>query len=207
MPRHTFRFDPEVQEAVKDHVRRGVEGTNPEKYLREPQYTAALARSLEGVAYDGPLGRVEFSSTVVDSNVPNSAEKWSGADLAITAEISKDRQRVRKAILVQAKMGPLEQLAPNEVSRLLGQVRDMQELTASPKIMDIQRRHGGGDPGIYSGNIFGAGGRPQRLTLADYFVRRVLTTLDGDTRPTFVDGVQESKLTKLRVVAYTRYSQ
>jgi hypothetical protein len=43
--------------------------------------------------------------------------------------------------------------------------------------------------------------------LPDYFVRRLLTTLDGDTRPRFVAAVQESRLKQLRVLASIRPPQ
>jgi hypothetical protein len=42
------------------------------------------------------------------------------------------------------------------------------------------------------------------VSLPDYFVRRVLTTLDGDTRPEFVNGVHEISLRQLRVIAELR---
>ena len=45
------------------------------------------------------------------------------------------------------------------------------------------------------------GKRYKSYELNDYFVRRILTTFDGDTRPDFVDAVQDSRLVKLELIA------
>ena len=107
MAKHGFRFQPEVRDAVRRHVAAAVASIDPRRYRQEHAYSTALAHALEGVPYSGPHGRVEFKSTVVDDRGRGAAEKWSGADLAITANVSYGGQQVRKAILVQAKRGQL----------------------------------------------------------------------------------------------------
>jgi hypothetical protein len=194
-----------VRNAVRRYVENAVASIDPRRFNQEGAYIAALARQLEGIAYKGSDGTIEFQSTVVDDRGPNAAEKWSGADLAITAEISDRSVRVRKAILLQAKSGDLANLRGKEAERLREQIGRMRRLTRSPKIMDLPR-YGTGDstraaPGIYSGRAYEARGRPRRYRLGDYIIQRVLTTLDGDTRPHFVDGVEESRLSKLKVIA------
>ena len=77
----------------------------------------------------------------------------------------------------------------------------MRRLTNAPKLMDIPDDGTSPEPGVYSGNVYRAGGTPRRYGLGDYIVNRVLTTLDGDTRPPFVDKVQDSGLVQLKVLA------
>ncbi len=60
------------------------------------------------------------------------------------------------------------------------------------------------EPEVVSGVRIVEGLPSKPMSLPDYFVRRVLTTLDGDTRPDFVAGVQESSLKQLQVIARVR---
>ncbi len=201
MPRHAFGFHRDVRQAVRRHVEKAIESVDHRRYRQEAAYTAALAHALEGVAYSGSHGRVEFQSTVMDDRGPGAAERWSGADLAITATITDGQSTVDKAILVQAKRGELKKLSPKEKSRAQCQIGDMKKLTKAPKLMEIPGDDGRPTPGVYSGNEYHSAGSPRRYELGDYFVNRVLTTLDGDTRPLFVEAVKDSTLTQLRVIA------
>lgn len=201
MPRHSFAFPPDVRQAVRDHVERAVRSVDPARYQQESAYIAALARALEGKAYDGSKGHVSFSSTIVTDRGRNASESWSGADLAITADVSDGNKHVRKAILAQAKRGELNKIRGQDAKRLRRQVRKMARLTRAPKILDIQVRRAGASVGAYSGQVYLRRRVPTRYDLGDYFVRRVLTTADGDTRKKFVEGVQESGLTTLNVKA------
>ena len=112
--RHAFSFPRHIREAVREYVQRAVDSVEPARFRQEPAYTSALLAQLEGVAYEGRDGSVVFKSTNVDSIGKGAAERWSGADLAITAEIQKDELAVRKAILAQAKLGGLEDLPERE---------------------------------------------------------------------------------------------
>jgi hypothetical protein len=190
MPRHAFRFPPHVRSAVKRHVQIAVSSVDPRRYKQEHAYCAALARALEGIAYDSTDAKVEFRSTVVSDRGRGAAERWSGADLAITADVSDRIQEVRKAILIQAKRGALNDLPSAQADR-------------APKVMEIPPDVVSNGPGIYSATVYSRGDRPVRYPLDDYIVRRVLTTLDGDTRPDFVSGVQDSDLTTLKVYAHS----
>jgi len=207
LPKHAFRFHPDVRDAVRRYVKAAVASVDSRRYKQEHAYTSALAHALEGIAYPGPHGLVEFRSTVVDDRGRGAAEYWSGADLAITAIVSDGVQQVDKAILVQAKRGELSKLSPSKKKRAQEQVGNMKNLTNAPKLMDIPDDGTQSGPGIYSGNVYCAGGTPRRYELGDYFVNRVLTTLDGDTRPSFVAGVQDSALTQLKVIAQQKRGQ
>jgi len=199
--RHAFSFPAHIRHAVRAHVQRAIEAVSPERFQQEPAYTAALLSRLEGVAYEGTDGSVVFRTTNVNSIGPGSAERWSGADFAITADISRGDLRVTKAILAQAKLGEPVDLAAAERGRLVAQIQDMKRLTRSPKVLLVRELDGLREPLMASGNAIAEGLDARPLTLPDYFVRRILTTLDGDTRPEFVAGVQEGSLQQLRVFA------
>ena len=199
--RHAFSFPPDIREAVREFVLRVVAELSPERFNQEPAYVAALLARLDGFRYEKPDGSVVFKTTNVDSIGRGAAERWSGADLAITAEIRRGDVGVIKAILAQAKLETLDELSPGERGRLVGQIRDMRRLTRSPKVIFIRELDGRREPMVASGTRIAANARIQPMSLADYFVRRILTTLDGDTRPEFVNGVQESSLRRLHVFA------
>lgn len=199
--KHAFSFSREVRDAVKEYVREKVNAVNPQRFYQEPDYTAALVHGLEGTAYEGIHGTVQFQATVFSSRGRNSAENLSGADFAITANISNGTKAIQKAILFQAKLGNLHDLRSKEFENLLKQIRKMKRLTEAPKVMEIPEEEGNRVPRIISGNRLLSGNNYTNDHLSDYIVRRVLTTLDGDTRPNFVTAVQDSSLTKLRVLA------
>ena len=203
MPKHGFRVPAEVAAAVRAHVRQAIAGVNPARYRQEASYTVALLNRLEGTAYEGVHGSVVFTSTVFDDRGPNSAESIFGADHAITATISRGEQIVNKVILVQAKRGLLEDMTNSETNFLKGQIRKMQGLVPAPKVMQIPetqsplRRL----PQMVSGNNV-LNDLPYRpMDLEDYFVTRVITTLDGCTDPIVVEAVQDSTLSQIRVSA------
>lgn len=199
--RHAFRFPEHIRRALKKHIEKAISGTDMKSYLQEPAYTAALARSLEGTVYDGKDGYVRIKSTIVNAQGRGAAEKWSGADLAITASISEGSQGIRKAILIQSKIGGIEELSPSSRKMLKKQIRKMRNHTRSPKVMEIPVESGQRRPKIISGQRI-LGNKPYKsYELSDYFANRILTTFDGDTRREFVDAVQESKLTQLKLIA------
>ncbi len=92
-----------------------VEGVSPERFQQEPAHTAALLSRLEGVAYEGTDASVVFKITNVNSIGPGSAERWSGADFAITADVSRGDVRVTKA--------PSTPWQNPYVERLIGSIR------------------------------------------------------------------------------------
>jgi len=165
--RHTLSFPRHIREAVKAHVRRAVEAVSPERFQQEPAYTAALLSRLEGVAYEGTDGSVAFRTTNVNSLGPGSAERWSGADLAITADISRGDLRVTKAILAQAKLREPEDLAAAELGRLVAQIQDMKRLTRSPKVLLVRELAGRREPLMVSGRVIAEGLDARSLTLPD----------------------------------------
>lgn len=203
MPRHTFRFPNEVRESVKRYVAFRVAAVDPRRFKQEPPYCSAIALSLTGTAYEGNDGYVRFAATVISDRGKNSAESFSGADLAITAAISNNVDRIDKAILIQAKLGRVKELTPKSLADLKEQVRKMKRLTPSPKVMEIIEVGRMRQPRILSGTNLLSDRSYVSETLGDYIVRRVLTTLDGNTKRGFVAAVQESSLAQLRVTAYS----
>jgi hypothetical protein len=203
LPRHTFRFPHDVRESVKRYVASRVAAVDPRRFRQEPPYCSALALSLTGVAYEGSEGFVRFDATNIDDRGRDSAEFFSGADLAITATISNNMDQIDKAILIQAKLGRVGELTPTRLVDLKEQVRKMKRLTPSPKVMEIVEIGKLRQPRILSGTNLLDNHSYVSEAFGDYMVRRVLTTLDGNTKPGFVAAVQDSSLAQLRVTAYS----
>jgi len=199
--RHFFSFPVHIRTSVKSHIRKAIEKVSPERFKQEQPYITALASQMEGVVYEGNDGYIEIKSTIVDDRGKSSAESRVGADLAITATIGDPDKKIDKAILIQAKMGEVGSMPPSTVKNLLVQVNRMKHHTNAPKVMEVIEIDGHRLPRIISGNRLIAHQDYQSLNLEDYFVRRILTTLDGDTRPDFVEAVQESSLTRLDLLA------
>ena len=202
--RHTFTFPEHIRNAVRRHVLTVTAMVDAGHFRQEPAYTSALLRRLVGVAYEDDDGLVSFRATNIDSIAPGAAEGWAGADFAITATIQQGDRRIEKAILAQTKLGTLDELSTRERKRLLDQVRNMRRLTRSPKVMVVPLIDGVREPRMLSGARVLAGETPRGLRLSDYVVARITTTFDGDTRPFFVEGVQDSSLAQLRVHAEMR---
>jgi hypothetical protein len=204
MPRHALRFPPDVAAAVRAHVRSAVAAVDPARYKQEAPYTSALANRLEGVAYKGPSGEVIFKSTIVDDRGRNAAESRYGADLALTATVSDGSQSIEKVILVQAKLGDVACLDRNGEASLREQIEKMRMLVDAPKVMQIPERDGQRIPQMISGKRLLDGGEYSPMDLDDYFVARVLTTLDGCTKQSVVQQVQDSSLPRVGVKATMR---
>jgi hypothetical protein len=202
--RHSFRFPKHIRDAVHNHVTSAIAKIKPTNFRQEPNYTAALAGALIGNAYSDKDGMVKFEATVVDDRSTNSAESWSGADWVITAEISDSNLSIRKAIMIQTKLGLVENLNKSRRKALQEQIEKMRKLTKSPKVMEVLELDGRREPRIVSGNRVLANQPYRSYSLEGYITGRVLTTFDGDTRPEFVDAVQDSKLSQLNILAFTR---
>jgi len=201
MPKHAFRFPLEVVSSVKEHVRRAIEAVDPARYRQEANYTAALVSQLEGVAYQGQHGLVAFRSTVFDDRGAGSAESLYGADFAITATVSDGTRTIRKAILVQAKLGYLNDMSAADAARLQSQIEKMKRLVDAPKVMEIPEDSGRRYPSMVSGNNVLYHHPYISMELPDYFTARVTTTLDGATDAGVVEAVQDSSLQRVDVIA------
>jgi len=205
MPRHAFKLPREVVEAVRRHVINAIEAVTPGRFHQEANYTAALVNRLEGTAYQGPFGSVKFRATVFDDRGPKSAESRLGADFAIIATIADSDRTIEKVILVQAKLGIVEDLDQREVAFLREQIQKMKQLVYAPKVMEIPETNDRRFPRMVSGNNILNDAPYQPMSLENYFVARVTTTLDGCTDRRAVVLAENSSLTKLHVQARIRY--
>lgn len=201
MPKHAFKFPREVVDAVKRHVQSAIDAVAPERYKQEANYTAALLARLDGVAYSGRHGNVVFTATVFDDRGPNSAESKYGADHAITATVSNGQTIITKVILVQAKLGHIDDLTKKERDFLKEQIEKMKKVVPSPKVMEIPSSDGRRYPAVISGNRIHKGSGYRPMELSKYFVTRITTTLDGCTDPEVVAAVKDSSLSRLNVHA------
>jgi hypothetical protein len=87
--RHSFSFPVIVRDAVRAFVREAIDPLSASAFEQEPSYVGALMGRLIGTAYEGPEGSVRFRTTIINPIGSPSAESLSGADLAITADISR----------------------------------------------------------------------------------------------------------------------
>lgn len=201
MPKHAFKLPPEVVEAVRQHVRNAIGAVAPSRYHQEANYTAALVNRLEGTAYQGPYGSVIFRATVFDDRGRNSAESRLGADFAIIATIADSHRTIEKVILVQAKLGIVADMNQREAAFLREQIRKMKQLVDAPKVMEIPAANDRRYPQMVSGNRILSETSYKPMSLENYFVARVTTTLDGCTDRRVVGLAEDSSLTKLHVDA------
>lgn len=201
MPKHAFKSPRQVLDGVKKHVEEAVRSIDAGRFNQEPHYTTSLITRLEGTAYEGEYGLIRFEVTAFDDRAPNSAEWRWGADFAITATVSDGSVVIEKAILVQAKLGKVEQMSPSSLEELKDQIRKMRKIVSAPKVMEILAGDGFRDPRMISGNRILEGGTFRPLRLADYVVARITTTLDGATDLHIVQAVKSSRLDQLNLVA------
>jgi len=68
----------------------------------------------------------------------------------------------------------------------------MKKVVPAPKVMEIPESHGKRFPAMISGNKIFNGEIYRSMPLPDYFVARIMTTLDGCTDPGVVTRVQDS---------------
>jgi hypothetical protein len=111
---------------------------------------------------------------------------------------------VHKAILVQAKLGRIDELSERERNRLLDQISKMRQLVPAPKVMQISEHDGNRVPSMVSGRRLLAGDPYVPMELPEYFAARIITTLDGCTNPSIVGAVKDSSLSRVDVNAIIR---
>lgn len=203
MPRHTFSFPERVRNKIREYVDKRVLSVDARRYNQESKYVSALIKSLEGIAYEDSDAYVKFAATDIDDRGKGSAESWFGADFVFSATIYDNEKEIKKVICVQAKLGNIDDLNATELDDLKWQVEKMKQFTRSPKVMEIEEVDGVRFPYIVSGNRILSDELYESTFLSDYIVRRILTTLDGDTRPAFVEAVQDSSVPILEIQAFT----
>lgn len=183
MPRHTFKFPKHIRDEVQRYVELRIQSLEVSRFRQEHNYTAALVTGLHGTAYDRSDGVVKFRATTIDDRGRGSAESIYGPDMAFTADISGPGGAISKAILIQVKLGLISELSPAGMAELREQIRKMRAKTRSPKVMELPLQLNTRDPRIISGNRISDDEPYRSVPLSKYITSRVLTTLDGDTRP------------------------
>jgi hypothetical protein len=135
-PEDQFELPDEIRWAVRKYIDDKWSRLRVAGYEQEPAYVAALIARLDGVAYDGPLGRIEFFGTIVADRGPNSAERKWGADFSITGNLKRGNYGIKKAVLGQAKKGQVEQLRVAEQTHLDEQIQSMLKATSSCVVLE-----------------------------------------------------------------------
>jgi hypothetical protein len=102
---------------------------------------------------------------------------------------------------MQAKLGEISLMNSRDDAELRRQVGDMMRHTRAPKILEIVEDNGQRLLHVHSGARYHRGYQTRSKDLARYFTSRVITTLDGDTRPAFVGTVQDSTISRVQLDA------
>lgn len=197
--REYFQWHGDVKEAVRIHIKKAYD-ISLDSFYQEPAYIAAFLGRLEGTAYDGKYGKVEFYPTIVTDRGPKSAEKKWGTDFAIIAVLEQDNKRIEKAIIGQAKKGDIDSFSNSQERDLLEDIRKMKSATSAPKVLEIPDFEGG-TPTIRSGNAILNREPPYiRMKFENYITGRVMICFEGDIRMEFVNAVRQSKLLRLEII-------
>jgi hypothetical protein len=198
---HPIYIPQETRERLTVALNGALRRVRFSNYGNEPNFTPAMVQQLHEFKYDDDNLLVRFEGVTVTSIAPGAAEGWSGVDFSVVTIISQPGLAdVRKATLVQAKRGKVEQLSKAEYGRLLEQIRDMMALMKHPKVLEISELQDG-VPTIISGFGILEGRKLQHQTFGGWVAKRVIPTFDGDTRPDFVRAVLDAQLTSLRIHA------
>jgi hypothetical protein len=195
-PLHKFEWPSQIQEAIQKHVAEAISRVSPKRYEQEAAYVAALIARLDGVAYEGSAGRVEFIGTVVTDRGPNSAESRWGADFAITASLTQGERTSHKAVLGQAKRGTIKNLSQREQARLEQQCDLMKSTTSSCLILETP--HIALEDYLDTPTVRMLGDEDS-MTFADYITDHLIVCTHGDRRPDFVIRASNSRLNSLYV--------
>lgn len=194
-----FSWPDTMDQALRRHVRDAVYRLDPARFRHEPDYVAALMGRLDGVVYTGHDGRLEIRSVIATARARASAESLFGSDFAVTVLLEQRRVRQGKAILGQAKRGPIETLAESDVGRLADQCSKMLRLTRHCIVLETPRRAPAMPQVLVLSPV-----EPVLLDLDDYLADKLLTCEHGDGRSEFVSAVSESTFTRLRILVADR---
>ncbi len=151
---HPILFPRETKDRLSKAINRRCQTIRISRLARrEPNYTPVLIHALDGFKYEDKFCKLIIKGVVVDQYT---TEKWAGADFTVqTTLLQPGKPEVRKATLVQSKLGRIEQLPEKTLAKLLKQIKvrpkdklgrmakllkqiqDMRELTPHPKVLEI----------------------------------------------------------------------
>lgn len=187
----------EPRDALERYIKRAT-AVRPEAFSQEPDFVAAVLGRLEGTAWENEEGTatIRFRSTIATSRGPNSAERRTGADFAITLERISGSESVTKAVIGQAKRGNIRDLTAQRVAELIDQCLRMSKHTDSLLIMETPKdaEHLMVRVIHVKDSQVQIGGR---IGFSEYLIDRLNACNHGDMREGFVDGVRSSKLPAL----------
>jgi hypothetical protein len=123
---------------------------------REPNYTPVLIHVLNGFEYEDQFCKLIIRGVVVDQW---KTEPWAGADFTVQTTLLRPREpEVRKATLLQSKLGRIVELPEKTLTRLLKQIevkpknqlgrmehllkqiQDMRKFTPHPKVLEVSKQ-------------------------------------------------------------------
>ena len=92
-------------------------------------------------------------------------------------------------------------MSNDKSASLRKQIQKMKRFVPAPKVMEIPEAQGRRHPQMVSGNNILSGATYKPMSLENYFVARVTTTLDGCTDSRAIGIAEDSSLTKLHLDA------
>lgn len=198
MTRHYFSWEEEVRDEIRNYIRGAYETIDIKTGGQEEDYLAELLNGLQGDVYNGEYGKITIRRTIFTARGSRSTERITGGDFAIITRIEQGPIIQEKVILVQAKRDHIDGLLKDR--KLNEQIEKMKRFTPNPQVMSAPKKQDD-KPIIYSGSKIHGGIQPSGFNIEDYFVRRIFTCIDGDTRNDIVDLVSDSDLSKLKIYA------
>lgn len=222
---------PEMERALRMHVRDAVGRLDPKRYRHEAGFVAAVFAKLDDVIYKGVEGTLEIQSTIVTDRGRKSAESLYGADFGVTAIIERPSGRVEKAVLGQAKRGSLIQPRLGGLGKgLVKQCVKMSQITSEMVGLGVPERLGepvtireirifeerasafehildgrdtlpAGEHIVLTQDVAYRIGREREL--GDYLAERFLPCDHGDTNPEVVSRASDSSLPHATIYART----
>jgi hypothetical protein len=163
-----------------------------DKFVHEDQFVAALVRALNDIECISDKGHIKVSGATFTFRGKKSAEYQTGADFSVTADIRQGKEHpTRKTILFQAKKGQVLKFTGRKREDLEKNCKDMLRVQRGPKILEIiDRQDGARELRVMSAHGFMQGLHVQRPEFSEYFIRKIITTIDGDRNPVLYENAQ-----------------
>ena len=191
MYRRYYKWPEHVKLAVIKYIRDRTNTVTVRRFGQEHDYLSGILANLIGTVIDDGTYYISINTVRTSSSGPNSAESIYGADFSMIIEIHWEDDFVIKGIIGQSKKGYVTDLSKRDKQQLKNQLKKMRQLTSAPKIVEL--------PTDNTETIYVLSGKQylrdnpniERLSLSSYFIRQILTCIEGDTNPEFIQKVSE----------------
>lgn len=171
------------------------------RYAQESAYVDAFLGRLDGVIHLEESGaQIDLKATVLADRGRGAAESKFGADFALVFSSKGGAVEVDKAVIAQAKNGNLEDISKAEQKRLSGQCEKMGYITKQYFVLEAPTMDGA-IPSVRLGDHATRSWVAARMSFDEYLVDQVICCIHGDTRREFINAVNNSKLSTIKITA------